>query len=185
MSSPRSIYLDLEVARGSKPRTSDTKPPALRLVPPAAASAASVMHIVPVTEVAKPTPPVVVEPSAAPASAPRPAPPSLPMDELDRGFLAVLDETAASGESAEVLFRRKEHMLGTMFAALPAPAALALHKRLTSPAPGDLLSVRFSRLVAERRGRLLAFLADAPRREAVDKALRPPATPVPVKGAAS
>lgn len=196
---PRSIFLDLDVVRGSKPRPSGQEPVALRLVPPPTPRAETEVRTaraVPVVEVAKAAPvamPLAVEveveiepaPALAPTSAPAPAP--APIAEIDRRLLAVLDETAAVGESADALFRRKEHALGTLFAALPVPAALALHKRLTMPAVGDPLHARFSRLVAERRARLLAFLADAPRREAVDKARRPQpmATPTIAKGAVS
>jgi hypothetical protein len=79
----------------------------------------------------------------------------------------VLESPQEYGETIEVAFRRKEQALVSLFAALGPRDALALHARLSSPREGDALAARFARLVRERRDRLLAFLADARRREAV------------------
>ena len=72
-----------------------------------------------------------------------------------------------AGEPAALGFLRKEAELRAAFAALPVSAARALHARLANPRHGDLLATRFSGLVADRRARLLAFLGDARRREAL------------------
>jgi len=83
--------------------------------------------------------------------------------------LAVHDVLAAStrpGETIEVGFRRKEHELGALFDQLGVVEADALHHRLASPRPDDALAALFGRMATERKTRLLAFLADARRREA-------------------
>jgi hypothetical protein len=155
--SPRSIYRDHDLTRDARPRLfTGTSPPALRLVPPLA-------------------------PAPAPR-APQTALASVEVDDAhDAEILAVLDAPPGCGESADALYRRKERELGALFATLPAPDAIALAKRLSAAAPGDILSARFSRLVAERRQRLIDFLGDAKRREAVEIARHPRR----VKGSAS
>jgi hypothetical protein len=80
---------------------------------------------------------------------------------------AALDAPARHGETLDFAFRRKEAELRVLFGALRPIDAMALHKRLAHPRPGDLLAERFARLVIERRTRLLAFLGDARRREAI------------------
>lgn len=85
----------------------------------------------------------------------------------DAGLLAILATPAAPGETAQVAFARKEREVTAVLAALPAIEALALHRRLTMGAAGDALVEAFSRLVIERRQRLLGVLADARRREAL------------------
>jgi hypothetical protein len=109
-------------------------------------------------------------PQGAVASPPPRAVPRLelvPRDPDDTALLAVLDAPPVAGETIDVEFRRKERDLLARFAALPVDAALALHKRLSTPRDGDELAARFARLVADRRARLLEFLADARRREAI------------------
>lgn len=80
---------------------------------------------------------------------------------------AILVAPLAPGETALHGFARKEHELRAIFAALAPCDALALHRRLANPVPGDALAGAFGRLVVERRHRLLAFLADARRRAAL------------------
>ncbi len=88
-------------------------------------------------------------------------------DGNDELFLAILDGAPLDGETIDGAFRRKERELGAAFAELGALDARTMHARLAHPRSGDVLAARFSRLVVERRGRLLAFLADARRREAL------------------
>lgn len=95
-----------------------------------------------------------------PPSAPRP-------DTLDARLIAILDAPLALGETAAAGFARKEHELGAAFAALSVLESRAMHARLASPQPKDELANKFARLTIERRGRLLAFIADARRREAI------------------
>lgn len=83
---------------------------------------------------------------------------------VEHAILAILDSPAA-GETIEAAFRRKEHELGELFAGLSVFESRALLKRFSDAR--DPLAARFGRLVAARRERLLAFLADARRREAI------------------
>ena len=136
--SPRSIYLDHDPLRRTKPRIGH--PPMLRLMP--------AVPVVPV-----PPPPVRV---AVPATV-------LP-ETSEHDLLAALEIPGVFGESAASLHHRKEQALGAVFAALPVAEARALHKRLTSPTADDVVCARFGRLVADRRDRLLAFLEQQRRR---------------------
>jgi hypothetical protein len=92
--------------------------------------------------------------------------PSIIAASHDAPLLAILDAPLRDGEPRQVGYRRKEAELRRVFAALAVPDARALHARLDCPRPGDMLAARFAGLIAERRGRLLAFLADARRRAA-------------------
>ena len=108
------------------------------------------------------------EPSA-PTIAIRPPSAQRP-DTTDARLIALLDAPLSPGELASAGFARKEHELGAMFAAMSVLECRAIHGRLTSMRPGDELAHKFARLTLERRGRLLAFLADARRREALASA---------------
>jgi hypothetical protein len=105
-------------------------------------------------------------------SATTPSKTSAAPDHTECEILAVLDAPANVGEAAEAAFRRKERELGAVFATLTTLESRALHTRLSNPKPDDAMAMRFVRLVADRRARLLAFLADARRREAIAMARR-------------
>jgi hypothetical protein len=85
----------------------------------------------------------------------------------DATLLGILAAPLALGETAQLGYLRKECELRAAFAALPVARARALHARLATPRPGDTLAARFGALVVERKHRLLVFLADARRREAI------------------
>ena len=78
----------------------------------------------------------------------------------------ILSRPPLTGETIEVAYRRKERELADIFRTLDRAASAALHHRLSEPRTDDELAMRFARLLVERRTRLLAVLADAPRREA-------------------
>lgn len=82
--------------------------------------------------------------------------------------IGILARAPIAGETIEIAYRRKERELADVFRTLDRYAAAALHRRLSEPRTrtDDELAARFGRLVVERRTRLLAILADAPRREA-------------------
>ncbi len=107
------------------------------------------------------------EPTIAirPASAPRP-------DTPDARLIAILDAPLEHDETAAVGFARKERELGVAFASLTIIEARTMHARLAAPKANDELANKFGRLTIERRGRLVAFLADARRREAVNAGRR-------------
>ena len=85
----------------------------------------------------------------------------------DDAILTILAAPLRAGETAHAGFRRKEYELGTLFGQLPVDDTRTLHARLGNPRDGDLVAQRFHLLTAERRARLVAFLADAPRRAAL------------------
>ena len=85
----------------------------------------------------------------------------------DAALVSIIDAPLNPGETAREGFLRKEAELRAAFAQLPVAAQRALHARLANPRPGDQLAERFARLTVDRRARLLTFLADARRREAL------------------
>jgi hypothetical protein len=95
------------------------------------------------------------------------APPPIPaVGPADAALLAIL-RAPLSGESAMAGFARKEIALRDAITSIPAAEARTLHLRLSNPRPEDVLAQQFGRLTSERRSRLLAFVADARRREAL------------------
>jgi hypothetical protein len=85
----------------------------------------------------------------------------------DAALIGILDTPLPPGMTAREGFLRKEAELRAAFASLPALTQRALHARLSNPRAGDELAAKFHQLTAERRTRLLTFLADARRREAL------------------
>lgn len=105
-------------------------------------------------------------PATAPTIAIRP--PTAPISSTaDGALIAILDAPLGTTETALAGFARKEHELGAQFATLSVLECRALHLRLANPQHGDELANKFARLTVERRVRLLTFLADARRREAM------------------
>ncbi|MBA3391296.1 MAG: hypothetical protein H0T89_01570 [Deltaproteobacteria bacterium] len=96
-----------------------------------------------------------------------PAPVTPPSTTLDAELTAILDAPLVLGETAMVGYARKEAELARVFAKLTILESLTLHKRLTIAKADDALVAKFMRLTVDRRTRLLNFLADARRREAV------------------
>lgn len=86
---------------------------------------------------------------------------------LESEILAALDRQPEPGERIEFAFRRKEAELASVFSRLNLAEARELHRRLTLQLDGDPVVSRFARMVAPRRARLIAFLADARRRAAI------------------
>lgn len=86
---------------------------------------------------------------------------------LEETILAALDTPTLPGEQIAIAFQRKEIVVRTLFAQLDIRESIALHRRLVLMLPDDPIAARFGRLVSERRARLLAFLADARRRAAL------------------
>jgi hypothetical protein len=90
----------------------------------------------------------------------------------DAALIAILEAPLLYGETARDGFLRKEAELRAAFAALPVATQRALYARLSNPRVGDALATKFAGLTADRRTRLLTFLADARRREALAAAAR-------------
>jgi hypothetical protein len=116
--------------------------------------------------------PVVVRmPIHEPVQPPRPravADATVPAT-IEQRIACVLAEQPRPGETIDAAFRRKETDLGAAFSALAPLEARALQRRLGAPAANDDIAVQFARLTPERRARLLAFLGDARRREALKR----------------
>lgn len=94
-----------------------------------------------------------------------------PLPRVIEDYVArILETPPRHDETIEAAYRRKEAELGALFADLTSPEARALQRRLVSPAAGDGIAAGFGRLAPDRRARLLSFLGDARRREALRQA---------------
>lgn len=89
----------------------------------------------------------------------------------DVALIAILEAPLHTGETLALGFARKEAELRHVLASLSVNESRALNTRLSCPKDGDPLTKAFMRLTAERRERLINFIADARRREAL--AFRP------------
>lgn len=87
--------------------------------------------------------------------------------EIETQLTQILASLPMPGETIELAYKRKEHEIGSVFASLSALESRALHERLTLARRDDALATQFSRLIEGRRLRLLAFLNDARRRDAI------------------
>lgn len=85
---------------------------------------------------------------------------------LDTILLEILDAPLPPGHNAASGYNLKEEALGAVMSRLSLDECRTLYKRLATPVDGDELAAKFtSRLVGERRNRLLVFLANARRRQ--------------------
>lgn len=109
---------------------------------------------------------VWTDPGDVPILKPAPRQVASPKDPT---FIAILEASLKEGETAHVGFARKEAELRNAFAALTIMESRALHARLSNPRSGDELAAAFLRMTYERRARLINFLADARRREALNR----------------
>jgi len=110
---------------------------------------------------------------ATPSSIWSPAPhvaahtvPEPPLDHLLAPIHEIVLRPSRAGETVMVAHARKEGDLRDLFARLSIVEARALHRRLERASTGDSIAVLFQRLAPDRRRRLVAFLADARRRDA-------------------
>ena len=85
---------------------------------------------------------------------------------IEQTILDILTSAPMFGETIDAAYRRKERELAELFESLTRSEAATLQRRLVDPRSDDAIATRFARLVVDRRTRLLAVLADAPRREA-------------------
>lgn len=95
-----------------------------------------------------------------------------PVDAFDARFVAIVMAAPPPGFTAKAAHDAKEQALLALLAGLTPVESLYLHKRLANPRPGDAVAAAFGRMVVERRGRILAFVADARRRAALRAAAR-------------
>jgi len=101
-----------------------------------------------------------------PVSAPTATVPEPRLEHLRAPIRDIVLRLPAAGETVMVAHARKEGDLRDLFATLTVLEARALHRRLERGGADDPLAALFLRLAPDRRRRLLAFLADARRREA-------------------
>jgi hypothetical protein len=87
--------------------------------------------------------------------------------DLEQEILAVLDAPPQAHEQIAFAFQRKENELRVLFDRLTLEDSRELLRRLTLRVSGDCIADRMERLNADRRARLIAFLGDARRREAI------------------
>jgi hypothetical protein len=87
--------------------------------------------------------------------------------ELEHAIIAVLTRPIDPTAGHQVGNARRELELRALFATLDPAQALSLRRRLDRALHDDVLVQAFNRMLLERRHRLLAFLADAPRRRAL------------------
>ncbi len=86
---------------------------------------------------------------------------------VETAMVRILTGGLRIGETIESGYRRKEHELATLLGTLTVIEARALQRRLELAATDDVLAQQFARLSRDRRHRLISFLADARRRQAV------------------
>jgi hypothetical protein len=98
-------------------------------------------------------------------------PPPLRWCEVAREaeILATLHAAALPHERPSEAFARKERELAMLFAQLSVTDARSLHRRLTITAASDPIARKFGQMVIDRQQRLITFLADARRREALQQ----------------
>lgn len=104
---------------------------------------------------------------------PRPSPPEDELATIDRTLIEILARDPHPRETIDAAFRRKEQQVGEVFAGLTPAEARTIQGRLEAGLAADALARNFHRLAADRRQRLLAFLADAPRRIELARKSRP------------
>lgn len=85
--------------------------------------------------------------------------------DLDPRLLALLKPRHTPGAGAQLTFTILEQELTDLFAALSIDESRALYHRLRLPTAGDRVAALFGRLAPPRRERLVAYLADARRRQ--------------------
>jgi hypothetical protein len=105
--------------------------------------------------------PIAVSPASSSPAAKR----TTWQTSCDVALLAILEEPLRSDETALAGFARKEAELRHALSLLTVAESRALHMRVSNPRTGDHLATSFTRLTAERRARIINFIADARRRE--------------------
>ncbi len=86
---------------------------------------------------------------------------------IEASVLRILTTTLRNGETIDSGYRRKEQEIIAVLGKLSILESRALHRRLELSAADDLLAQQFSRLTRDRRDRLISFLANARRRQAI------------------
>lgn len=110
--------------------------------------------------------PRVEEPVVPPATPPAP-PPVAPESGLEHLLIEILRAPADQTLTVREAYARKEQALCDVIAAAPFIEVWMLHKRVTIGRSDDQLVAALQRLSPERRTKVIAFMADARRRDAL------------------
>ena len=121
---------------------------------------------------------IAAGPAAVGAPAEQPGEPA----RISREDALVAVLTAPIAGSVAAAYQQKEAAIRGELERLPAAECRVLAERLRRARPGDQLAALFGRMTVERRGRLLAYLDDARRREAVRAARAPRALQTELAG---
>jgi hypothetical protein len=78
---------------------------------------------------------------------------------IERELIAAIEQPLRLGETHRVGNDRKEREIAALFEHLTPVQSLALSRRLTAGSASDPIVAAFSRLVVERKTRLVAYLA--------------------------
>ncbi len=100
------------------------------------------------------------EPLAPPA--PRAPSPTLSADH-ERTLVAIVLRPLSPGETHAAGYATRERELCAALLALPPIELLAFRNRITASRPDDVLAAAFARMTIDRRQRIVAFAARAPR----------------------
>jgi hypothetical protein len=122
-------------------------------------------HAVRSTAVVATAPIANAEPVPSPCAE---APPTA--SDIEQTVIEIILAAPPAGVPAAHAHAHKEQQLRSVFAGLEVIDAWHLHRRLSNPAASDPLVAAFMRFVPDRRARLLAFLGDARRRQALARA---------------
>ncbi|CAN5509493.1 hypothetical protein BH11MYX1_BH11MYX1_53660 [soil metagenome] len=99
------------------------------------------------------------EPLHEPVPGVQPVPKLATLSPIDAQLIAILEAECEPHQTALVGFARKEVQMKTLLATLSLIESLAMHKRLSNPMTTDKVAAKFSRFTAERRNRIVQFLA--------------------------
>jgi hypothetical protein len=108
--------------------------------------------------------PMEPESDSAPVQSTSPRDTPLP---IEGKMLSILRARPEANETVVLAFRRKEAELIALCATLSLVESMQLARRLERANTGDELATAFSRLVVERRQRVIGFLNNARRRTAL------------------
>jgi hypothetical protein len=89
-----------------------------------------------------------------------------PVIAFEEELIDVIVRPLVPGETAFVGHRRREAEILAVLDQLTELEAHFLHRRLANPRPGDRVAAALARLTSDRRGRVIAYVADTRRRNA-------------------
>jgi hypothetical protein len=94
-------------------------------------------------------------------------PPQMPPSDLEAQLVTILQAPADPALLASQDFARREVALYDVIETAPLIEVWQLHKRVSKALPDDCLASALARFAPDRRARVIAFMADARRRQAL------------------